>query len=256
MSKMVRNVISAPSISRVKESAGHASIDVDEDFDDLIPERVLESHLVHGLKEDFAFMPPITMDGLNDVLPKTPDPLSIPCLPNDYKDNASAPSLDSVIPSNPNSVIEVDSDRRNLQNPHISKAAARMRKYRHDHRNDADWLKKESIRRRAMRAKRKREAVGADRTGHAECEVKLKVETNLMDYNRKEAERARKYRAIKRLDPVWKERDAARMRVWRAKRKADTGLKIEKSTQKSLTPTNIYTSPPLCSGSLNDFTNM
>ena len=252
---MVQDVIRIPSVPRSKEVTGHASIDVDDDYDDLIPARVLEFHLVQSVKEEFVLMPPITMDGLSDILAKTPLQ-SDPYISNDYKDTATATSPDTIIPLDPNFVIDTDTEQRNLVNPHISKAAARMRKYRHDHRNDADWLKKESIRRRAMRAKRKREASGVDRTEHAECGIKLKVETNLVDYNRKEAERARKYRAVKRLDPVWKERDAARMRVWRAKRKADTGMKNEKSLQKVSTPTNAYTIPPSCSGSLNDFTNM
>ena len=251
---MVEDVISSPSIASCKGVAGHASIDVDDDYDDLIPARVLEFHLTHGVKEDFAFMQPIRMEGLSDSLSKTTVPFSNPYVLNDYKDSATATSPDTVIPLDANSVIDADSEHHNLENPHISKAAARMRKYRHDHRNDADWLKKESIRRRAMRAKRKREASGVDRTEHAECGIKLKVETNLVEYNRKEAERARKYRAVKRLDPIWKERDAARMRVWRAKRKADIGLKSEK--QKISAPTSIYTIPSSCSGSLNDFTNM
>ena len=40
------------------------------------------------------------------------------------------------------------------------------------------------------------------------------------EFHRKEAERIRRYRALKRQDQVWKDKDAERMRLYRAKRKA------------------------------------
>ena len=141
---------------------------------------------------------------------------------------------------------------------YISKAAARMRKYRFDHREDPEYLRKESVRKRTTRAKRKAEALhlANGTTPEASDEAKEMKEpkeprkrarvvrivkgtevsavaivkvtaagtgipADTLEYSRKEAERARKYRALKRNDPVWKERDALRMRKWRLKRKGD-----------------------------------
>ena len=48
------------------------------------------------------------------------------------------------------------------------------------------------------------------------------VERNVKraEFRKKEAERIRKYRALKRQDQVWKDKDAERMRLYRAKRKS------------------------------------
>lgn len=42
------------------------------------------------------------------------------------------------------------------------------------------------------------------------------------EFRKKEAERIRRYRALKRQDQVWKDKDAERMRLYRAKRKTST----------------------------------
>jgi hypothetical protein len=57
------------------------------------------------------------------------------------------------------------------------------------------------------------------------------VERNLKraEFRKKEAERIRKYRALKRQDQVWKDKDAERMRLYRAKRKS-TSAKSEPKT--------------------------
>jgi hypothetical protein len=54
------------------------------------------------------------------------------------------------------------------------------------------------------------------------------VERNIKraEFRKKEAERIRKYRALKRQDQVWKDKDAERMRLYRAKRKS-TSTKSE-----------------------------
>jgi hypothetical protein len=58
------------------------------------------------------------------------------------------------------------------------------------------------------------------------------VERNLKrtEFRKKEAERIRKYRALKRQDQVWKDKDAERMRLYRAKRKS-TSAKMEPKTE-------------------------
>jgi hypothetical protein len=58
------------------------------------------------------------------------------------------------------------------------------------------------------------------------------VERNLKraEFRKKEAERIRKYRALKRQDQVWKDKDAERMRLYRAKRKS-TSAKSEPKTE-------------------------
>ena len=45
--------------------------------------------------------------------------------------------------------------------------------------------------------------------------------TKREEFRRKEANRIRRYRALKRQDQVWKDKDAERMRLYRAKRKGD-----------------------------------
>ena len=120
----------------------------------------------------------------------------------------------------------------------LSKAATRMRKYRADHRHDVIWLAKEAERMRNMRAARKAEACGVrPEKPRAEKAARKKRERILMmglepvekfnhqEYLRKEAERVRKYRALKQLDPEWKKYDSERMRLYRAKRKVDASLK-------------------------------
>ena len=120
----------------------------------------------------------------------------------------------------------------------LSKAATRMRKYRADHRHDVLWLAKEAERMRNMRAARKAEACGVrPEKPRAEKAARKKRERILMmglepvekfnhqEYLRKEAERVRKYRALKQLDPEWKKYDSERMRLYRAKRKVDASLK-------------------------------
>lgn len=120
----------------------------------------------------------------------------------------------------------------------LSKAATRMRKYRADHRHDVVWLAKEAERMRNMRAARKAEACGVrPEKPRAEKAARKKRERILMmglepvekfnhqEYLRKEAERVRKYRALKQLDPEWKKYDSERMRLYRAKRKVDASLK-------------------------------
>lgn len=120
----------------------------------------------------------------------------------------------------------------------LSKAATRMRKYRADHRHDVIWLAKEAERMRNMRAARKAEASGIrPEKPRAEKAARKKRERILMmglepvekfnhqEYLRKEAERVRKYRALKQLDPEWKKYDSERMRLYRAKRKVDASLK-------------------------------
>lgn len=109
----------------------------------------------------------------------------------------------------------------------ITKAAARMRKYRHDHRNDSEWLNKESIRKRSARARRKMET----KTVILTVKSTVLVPVDHLEYNRKEAERAREYRAVKRLDPIWKQKDAARMRLWRLKRKAEGNRQASESSE-------------------------
>jgi hypothetical protein len=214
------------------ESVGHASVDVEDEFEELISSGpVLDLHRIHGVG-DVAFVEPAAVDVVDSISESI---VAKPVLNNDilkeYKHEISPAALSSPGTISPNgllsSIIMPSQVASILQ---ISKAAARMRKYRYDHRNDVEWLNKESVRKRAMRAKRKREAGGGAIVEHVASAVKSKTEVDLVEYNRKEAERARKYRAAKRLDPVWKERDAARMRVWRAKRKADSGSKIEHLT--------------------------
>jgi hypothetical protein len=121
----------------------------------------------------------------------------------------------------------------------LSKAATRMRKYRADHRHDVAWLAKEAERMRNMRAARKAGAGGMrEEKPKKEKAVRKKREKisilgdlapvekfNHEEYLRKEAERVRKYRALKQLDPEWKKNDSDRMRLYRAKRKLDAGLK-------------------------------
>lgn len=214
------------------DSVGHASVDVEDEFEELITSGlVLDLHRIHGVGS-VAFVEPAAVDvvdGINE--PVVEKPLLDHDILKDYKHENTSPALCSPGTMSPNgllsSIIMPSQVASILQ---ISKAAARMRKYRYDHRNDVEWLNKESVRKRAMRAKRKREAGGGEIVEHIASAVKSKTEVDLVEYNRKEAERARKYRAAKRLDPVWKERDAARMRVWRAKRKADSGSKIEHLT--------------------------
>ena len=133
--------------------------------------------------------------------------------------------------------IEVGGD--DVVEASLSKAATRMRKYRADHRHDVAWLAKEAERMRNMRAARKAGAGGMrEEKPKKEKAVRKKREKisllgdlapvekfNHEEYLRKEAERVRKYRALKQLDPEWKKNDSDRMRLYRAKRKLDAGLK-------------------------------
>lgn len=205
------------------EGLRQTSAALEDELNDLLSTTpILDLHLIHGIGEA-TFVEPAAVDVEDDadqlIIEK---PVLDPRLLHFYKENIpSADSNNAGMPFN-GDTCSVPPQFAVL---HISKAAARMRKYRYDHRNDAEWLNKESIRKRAMRARRKREAGGNEVVEQLSCAEKSKVEIDLVEYNRKEAERARKYRAIKRLDPVWKERDAARMRVWRAKRKADSGIR-------------------------------
>ena len=126
----------------------------------------------------------------------------------------------------------------------LSKAATRMRKYRADHRHDATWLAKEAERMRNMRAARKagtsglkedkprrQKVVRKKREKNASLSDLPPVEKfNHEEYLRKEAERVRRYRALKQLDPEWKKNDSDRMRLYRAKRKLDASLKVATST--------------------------
>ena len=121
----------------------------------------------------------------------------------------------------------------------VSKAATRMRKYRADHRHDQLWLAKEAERMRNMRAARKAGVNGIkDEKPKREKVCRRKKEKSALlselapvekfnheEYLRKEAERVRKYRALKQLDPEWKKNDSDRMRLYRAKRKLDSGVK-------------------------------
>ena len=126
----------------------------------------------------------------------------------------------------------------------LSKAATRMRKYRADHRHDATWLAKEAERMRNMRAARKAGTSGQkeDKPRRQKI-VRKKREKNASaldlppvekfnheEYLRKEAERVRRYRALKQLDPEWKKNDSDRMRLYRAKIKLDASLKMAAST--------------------------
>ena len=214
------------------DNVGHASVDVEDEFEELISSGpVLDLHRIHGVG-DVAFVEPAAVDVVDSISDSIVEKAVLDHdILKEFKHENSPPALCSPGTMSPNglmgSIIMPSQVASILQ---ISKAAARMRKYRYDHRNDVEWLNKESVRKRAMRAKRKREAGGGEIVEHVASAVKSKTEVDLVEYNRKEAERARKYRAAKRLDPVWKERDAARMRVWRAKRKADSGSKIEHLT--------------------------
>jgi hypothetical protein len=122
----------------------------------------------------------------------------------------------------------------------LSKAATRMRKYRADHRHDASWLAKEAERMRNMRAARKAGTSGSkEDKPRRQKVIRKKREKNASlsdlppvekfnheEYLRKEAERVRRYRALKQLDPEWKKNDSDRMRLYRAKRKLDASLKM------------------------------
>lgn len=126
----------------------------------------------------------------------------------------------------------------------LSKAATRMRKYRADHRHDTTWLAKEAERMRNMRAARKAGTSGLkEDKPRRQKVIRKKREKNATlsdlppvekfnheEYLRKEAERVRRYRALKQLDPEWKKNDSDRMRLYRAKRKLDASLKMAAST--------------------------
>lgn len=64
------------------------------------------------------------------------------------------------------------------------------------------------------------------------------VEKNLKreEFRRKEANRIRRYRALKRQDQVWKDKDAERMRLYRAKRKGDYVKSVGKDANSTYTP--------------------
>lgn len=101
-----------------------------------------------------------------------------------------------------------------------TKAAARMKRYRADHKNDPVWVAKEASRKRnSHKTKRQVKIIKASSEMNEEEIAELELKT--AKYNEKEAERARKYRASKREDPVFKKKDADRMKAWRAKIKAE-----------------------------------
>lgn len=234
---VVESIHNKKTFARMLESSadivGHASVDVEDEFQELISLRVpvLDLHHIHGVG-DIAFVEPAAVDvvdSIGELIVEKPV-LDLDTMKEHKLENSLPGSSRTVVSSNVDLLSSMIMPSQIASILHISKAAARMRKYRYDHRNDVEWLNKESVRKRAMRAKRKREAGGGEVVEHVASSVKSKTEVDLVEYNRKEAERARKYRAAKRLDPVWKERDAARMRVWRAKRKANSGLKVEHLT--------------------------
>lgn len=66
----------------------------------------------------------------------------------------------------------------------------------------------------------------ADDTNTAAAANLLERNIKRTEFRKKEAERIRKYRALKRQDQVWKDKDAERMRLYRAKRKS-TSAKSE-----------------------------
>ena len=134
-----------------------------------------------------------------------------------------------------------DADGVEIVEGNLSKAATRMRKYRADHRNDHTWLAKEAERMRNMRAARKlglkdnkEDKPKKERVGRRKKEKHVLLSElapaekfNHEEYLRKEAERVRKYRALKQLDPEWRKNDSDRMRIYRAKRKLDSGAKAD-----------------------------
>ena len=204
------------------DNIGHASVDVEEELEDLRSVTPIFAKCIvpGGVEDSFNEESEAhNIDTLENLAPeKLPTDRGVE---NDYVGNIST-YCNTDESNNVASNVRGSTITQVSPGLNISKAAARMRKYRFDHKNDIEWLSKESIRKRITRAKRKRENV-ADVHAHNSIAEKTKTEVDLVEYNRKEAERARRYRAVKRLDPVWKERDAARMRVWRAKRRADLG---------------------------------
>ena len=208
------------------DNIGHASVDVEEELEDLqsvtpnFERGIIPSIIEVSFNEESEGH---NMDTRENFA--TEKSLLDRGVVNNYISNISTHS-NTDASNNVANNVRGSTNAQVSSGLNISKAAARMRKYRFDHKNDVEWLSKESIRKRITRAKRKRENMN-DILVHNSVAEKTKTEVDLVEYNRKEAERARRYRAVKRLDPVWKERDAARMRVWRAKRRADSGAALD-----------------------------